>query len=300
MSYAGMFNGAEQLVPGALRGYRTWTVLPVGLLASTGVSHVWGAPPDVRPDDWSWRLQRLGGALPEGPLAQNVERATCLRDSVPCPCPACSPAGVTAGHEAPDPSCRCGIYGWYDPADTRIVRAPVFGAIEATGRTIVGTHGFRTSRARVLAIAATGDRAIDRRLSARGYKVLPLRDDVLELYPPDDVRGLVDHACDGHCALVTAMGGRPTYMVVPIAVSVDQARRAFEEARAAFAKVAMQASSSVVAFATDEVATWRQANPALGSPEESPRERALRLKQERNAGPRPWLPSSLWRRAVGQ
>ena len=40
---------------------------------------------------------------------------------------------VPVEHVAPAAGCRCRIYGWYQPHDLRMLYAPVFGVIAASG-----------------------------------------------------------------------------------------------------------------------------------------------------------------------
>jgi hypothetical protein len=92
-----LFQGPEALVPGTLRGYRTWRLTLGGRLVSTAMESLW--------DD-------------------DVNEATCF-----------SPL-KHPGVAVPDARCQCGFYGWYAPDDSRIVPSDVFGVIEASARVI--------------------------------------------------------------------------------------------------------------------------------------------------------------------
>jgi hypothetical protein len=158
-----LFRGQEALVPGTLRGYRTWRLTLGGHLVSTAMESLW--------DD-------------------GVNEATCF-----------SPL-EHPGVAVPDARCQCGFYGWYAPDDSRIVPSDVFGVIEASGRIILGTHGFRAERARPVAVVAmrgwvTRDALVQ--LHARGVEVYFSRTTLLRAYPPDDVSGLVEHTCSPGC-----------------------------------------------------------------------------------------------------
>lgn len=168
MTLEQLFQGGPALVPGALLGYRTWDLYRgLDRIASTGISYVYGPP-------------------------GTVEIATCRRDSH-------APA-----HEAPSHECACGFYGWYRPADTRIVPAGVFGAVRATGRVVLGTHGFRAQQLQVLAVTAAlaDDRATLRRA---GFIVYDTREQLLRAHPPEDISALVDHHCDHRCRTIPVL-----------------------------------------------------------------------------------------------
>ncbi len=162
MSIHDLFKADIALVPGTLRGYRAWRWVPgFDNLWSTGMStHRWRQPP-------------------------LLEEARCLGHPF-------------APHQAPSVDCACGIYGWYHPDDSRIVPASVFGVIAASGRIVMGTHGFRAARAQVVAVT-TEDPEIRDMLSGLGYQVFDNREQLLGAFPPQDVSALVDHQCDGTC-----------------------------------------------------------------------------------------------------
>jgi hypothetical protein len=55
-------------------------------------------------------------------------------------------------HTAPEERCTCGIYGWYAPtAFPQPYSGSVVGVIEGTGRTLMGSKGFRCEHARIMA-----------------------------------------------------------------------------------------------------------------------------------------------------
>jgi hypothetical protein len=106
-------DGARALVPGTLRGYRTWRLLR-------------RAPED--------------GALPLTSVTRGVRWAPTLTAE----CAPLEPGvdGLPEGagaHRAPTAGCRCGIYGWYDPHDADILRARVFGVVQASGLVVMGS-----------------------------------------------------------------------------------------------------------------------------------------------------------------
>lgn len=254
MSVQLLCDGPGALLPGALRGYRTWRINEEGYLLSTAMPTVW---PEER---WA---------------------AECL---APSPVSWSSDGRVMAAprprHLSPDADCKCGIYGWYDPADTRMVATSVFGAIEVSGRIRLGDHGFRAEFARVLAVSFNHTHPLAPMLRARmlaaGVAVHSDRSTLVDAYPPDDVSSLVDHDCDGLCA-TSAIASQS---------SGGWHHVSFGAVTAGFAK-------SMHAAAAAAEALWRAANPALGTDDPvDPRQKALEARRNRGTGPKPkrrWL-----------
>lgn len=192
---AALWAGEETLVPAALRGYRSWNVVG-GVLCSTGVEHRWDEP--------QASARCLAGSTIGGGDSD-------------CDCDLC----VHNQHRAPVRDCTCGIYGWYDPDDSRLAKGDVFGAVEITGRAVMASHGFRAERARILALAI--EAPAPRRISAwammpdrmpattaelhdiarwaktQGIPVFATRAAMLAEFPPQDVSSLVKHDCEASC-----------------------------------------------------------------------------------------------------
>jgi len=166
-------DDGRPLVAGSLRGYRTW------------------------------RLQRRGSpacgdSLPLTSVTRRVVwrptlTACCTPEGMASPGP--GPATLVGDHAAPAAGCQCGIYGWYDPADTGMLRAGVFGVVEASGVVLMGERGFRAERARIVAVVSR-----NRRLTAAceraGIAVFRRRRDLVREYPPEDLSGLLGHSLD--------------------------------------------------------------------------------------------------------
>jgi hypothetical protein len=154
------------LVASTLRGYRTWR--PV---------HRWRRVPQ--------------GALP----VSSVTRRHILWTPTLEAC--CTPSWVAAkyrqtlaaDHRAPLAGCRCGIYAWYQPDDTSILDAGIFGAVEASGLILIGERGFRAQRARITAIVTRHGRLTEACAQA-GIAVYRHRDGLLSDNPPHDVASL--------------------------------------------------------------------------------------------------------------
>jgi hypothetical protein len=160
-------DAGRALVPGSLRGYRTWRLLgrrthvPPGTLPLTSVTRhrvVWTPTLTARcrPDD------------------------TAASGGSPAP----------DDHHAPQTGCGCGVYGWYSPNDTGIVRARVFGVIEASGLVLLGERGFRAEKARIVAVV-TRNRRVTEACAKAGIAVYRSRRQLLRDHPPEDLTGLI-------------------------------------------------------------------------------------------------------------
>jgi hypothetical protein len=93
---------------------------------------------------------------------------------------------------APGPNCQCGLYARYKHVEEWSRSTPVFGVIEASGRIILGTEGFRAEKARILAVWFNPDHW--RGLYAPhmdGAQVFEDCEDMLEAFPPQDVSELI-------------------------------------------------------------------------------------------------------------
>ncbi|MFS8584282.1 MAG: hypothetical protein FWJ72_04290, partial [Acidimicrobiia bacterium] len=167
-------DGARALVPGTLRGYRTWRLLR-------------RAPED--------------GALPLTSVTRGVRWAPTLTAE----CAPLEPGvdGLPEGagaHRAPTAGCRCGIYGWYDPHDADILRARVFGVVQASGLVVMGERGFRAERATIAAVV-TRNRRLARACERAGVAVYRRKRDLLAAFPPEDLTALLGPRpapADGH------------------------------------------------------------------------------------------------------
>jgi hypothetical protein len=169
----GARDRGRELVPGSLRGYRTWwrvgrrARVPEGMLPLTAVTrrHILWSP-------------ALSADCTEGKAAVS----------------GAPPVDVAERHRAPAAWCECGIYGWYDPDDTAMLdpgALGVFGVIQASGLVLMGDSGFRAEHAQIIAVV-TRNRRVAAACEAAGIAVYRRRRDLLREYPPDDVSALVD------------------------------------------------------------------------------------------------------------
>jgi hypothetical protein len=164
----------RSLVPGSLRGYRTWRPagrrvhVPAGTLPLTSVTR--------RRVVWPPTLVARCAPSPSG------------RKAPPDPDPGVEPG--EDGHHAPQPGCDCGIYAWYAPDDTRILHARVFGAVEASGLVLMGDRGFRAERVRIKAVA-TRNRRVAAACAKAGIAVYRRRGELIRDHPPEDLSSLL-------------------------------------------------------------------------------------------------------------
>ncbi|HET6910190.1 MAG TPA: hypothetical protein VFH54_12680 [Mycobacteriales bacterium] len=168
-----MCTGPETLVPGRLRGYRAWALDLAGVVDGRGL----GLRP-LRDVDVTWDVTLDAQCVKDTNTFQFLARVP-WRDV---------PERIHGA--SPSPDCDCGIYGWYDPQDTRIARGHVYGVIDATGRVLLGQHGFRASQATVRALVAANP-LLTSWWESKGIDVYPTLDDLVQAYPPDDVSELV-------------------------------------------------------------------------------------------------------------
>jgi hypothetical protein len=162
-------DAGRALVPGTLRGYRTW------------------------------RLLRKRTPVPDGslPLSSVSRRRVVWHPTLTARCTRADPGmqGQSAStpdddHPAPQPGCGCGIYGWYSPADTGMVSARVFGVVEASGLILMGERGFRAETVKIVAVV-TWNRRVATACARAGISVYRRRRDLVRDYPPEDLSALL-------------------------------------------------------------------------------------------------------------
>ena len=161
----------RSLVPGSLRGYRTWRPagrrvhVPEGTLPLTSVTR--------RRVVWPPTLVARCAPSPSGRKA-----------------PPDTEVDLDDDHHAPQAGCDCGIYAWYAPDDTRILHARVFGAVEASGLVLMGDRGFRAERVRIKAVA-TRNRRVAAACAKAGIAVYRRRGELIRDHPPEDLASLL-------------------------------------------------------------------------------------------------------------
>jgi hypothetical protein len=127
-----------------------------------------------------WKVDKYGRLR-----ARHVETAKPWRPGVNvAKCHAVFGIGTEA-HESPDEKCTCGFYAYTEPDHIELQltgrgQGPfIMGVVKATGRTLLGTQGFRSEKAEIVALqspAGTGEgpkSSPDRKLADRLRVVYP-------------------------------------------------------------------------------------------------------------------------------
>lgn len=116
------YKGNELLILESVRGFKQWTWNKDRKLVS------------MFPADWS-----------NGSLTSECSRYELDKDK------------SSAIHRSPDQNCTCGVYAHYLPLESyEKKRNSIFGVVEASGKILMGTKGFRAEKARVVALAGYG------------------------------------------------------------------------------------------------------------------------------------------------
>jgi hypothetical protein len=99
---------------------------------------------------WSWNSDRKLVSMFPGDWSNGSLTSTCSRYEL-------DKDKSSDTHVSPDVSCTCGIYAHYLPLESyEKVRSNIFGVVEASGRILMGTKGFRAEKAKVVALAGLG------------------------------------------------------------------------------------------------------------------------------------------------
>jgi hypothetical protein len=257
MTIQEMCSGDETVVPAALRGYRTWSLDPAGRLRAAALPYLWQMGEQHAEC-------MVGSRSAAGLVPARVQGCDCFYCRRPKP------------HAAPDSGCQCGFYGWYSPDDTRLMDRPVFGAIEVTGRVLLGTHGFRAERARVLGLVLPTWPPTDLLRDYCKSRLVPTfdsRDELVAQLPPDDVSQLVAHTCEGDPACLEAEFN------VALRAAIGNFGVAFSAAGQNMARVA-----AAFSVPTDDSPSGSSSSGDAAPMSAS--ERALAARRTRNTGPR--------------
>ena len=150
------YSGHEvPLVPGTLRGYRSWITDMEGVLYPIN-------------------------AWPNSAWTAGINESVCHGN---CGIPARGHCG-----SSPGTTCTCGFYATHIPLPRC---GSVVGVIEASGRVIIGTKGFRAQKARIVAAYTV---KLDSRMLDNYRDVQWFQDPerMWEKYPPQDLSEIVD------------------------------------------------------------------------------------------------------------
>lgn len=252
-----------EMVPGALRGYRTWHFVNHFEVTATVLTDG-----TLRAIEESRAVLGLRGSY--GQFWESSRLAASCR---------------LADHSAPNIDCKCGIYAYYRPSAIAIGGPQaIVGVVEATGRVLMGERGFRAEHARILAIAPTTELSewtwttASMELIAAKYPdvaVLPSLTALVAEFPPDDVTELVGEVPDGP---------PPAAAVGMFVMGVMASAQAFNDAMRKAAETLAQASMAMA----DAAEGLRQVGIAFDTPPPlptDPKQRALEVRRRRNTGP---------------
>lgn len=164
----GEFDGRNrEFAAGVVTGTRSFDVDRLGRLVGVSFATVW------RPGE------NLAACMEKpDPLAYMyaTDRARELRESS-------KPAHSLA-------ECGHGFYGYYEGSNDYYEPGRVMGVVEAYGETVIGTRGFRASKARIVALHLPPEMSKPARaLVARNYAGIPTFDSfdaMVAEFPPDD------------------------------------------------------------------------------------------------------------------
>lgn len=169
--------GDAELVPGTLRGYRSWRYVH----SSRGTAPAYITPLKSVNWDYWWKGGELVGdcRYRKGLGLQSVVYG--------------EPVDWSPDHHAPERGCGCGFYATHQSKDTD-ERGEVLGVVEAYGRVIVGTKGFRAEKVKIVALQHPDGKV---RHQLRQYYKVPLFSKARRMtvtFPPVPVGHLIADA----------------------------------------------------------------------------------------------------------
>lgn len=186
------YSGVERpLIEGTLRGYREWqwghmAIYPEDFPVYGEDFPVYGGD-FLWPQNLVWSSTRPVNSAGDAPhhvspwLSDTWNEAVCARLET---------------HQVPYPDRECcGFYAKYRPQWNQIPRSvAVPGVIEAKGRIILGTKGFRAQQARIVALIKPETPYENNSIKAAETYGVPLfnsKEEALEVFPPHDVEELL-------------------------------------------------------------------------------------------------------------
>jgi hypothetical protein len=166
-----------QLIPGSLIGFRSWwpaaRKFPNMMLLPYWSKIPWGKYSYLEPIAMAGQRWKATYTVAKCLRLQNKKRYV-------------KRFGVH-GTSVPSINCMCGLYAFYHQSTGHTLS--INGVIEATGKIILHSYGFRAQRARILAIQENSfyQRSLLEHI-ARFYNIpLLSRQEILERYPPADL-----------------------------------------------------------------------------------------------------------------
>lgn len=177
-----LYSGVKRpLVQGTLRGYREWQWGQVNWLPG-----LFPRGDFLWPANIVWTVNAGDAPHHVSPwLSDTWNEAVCARRE---------------SHQVPFPDRQCcGFYAKYQPRFNQVTPSVgVPGIIEAKGRIILGTTGFRAQQARIVALIRSGYPTVDptrdnsiKAAEAYGVPLFKTLEEALEAFPPHDVEELL-------------------------------------------------------------------------------------------------------------
>lgn len=164
---AGEFDGHHtEFAPGVVTGTRSFDVDKLGRLLGVAYATVWTPGENeakcMKRDDYAILM-----GYNDRPRVREADRPP---------------------HSIAD--CGHGFYGYYEGSNDYYAAGRVMGVVEAYGETIIGSRGFRASKARIVALHVPPEISVGkRRLIARNYPEVAIFDSfdaMVSEFPPDD------------------------------------------------------------------------------------------------------------------
>ncbi|WP_091232530.1 hypothetical protein [Microbacterium sp. 3J1] len=164
---AGEFDGKQaEFAPGVVTGTRSFEVDKLGRLLGVAYRSVWTPGENVA------KCMERGNPF----MLYDLDDRPQVRES------------ARSAHSIAE--CAHGFYGYYEGSNDYYESGRVMGVIEAYGETIIGSRGFRASKARIVALHIPSEISFGRRrLITRNYPGLAIFDSfdaMVAEFPPDD------------------------------------------------------------------------------------------------------------------
>lgn len=188
------FDGID-LAVGVVTGARSFEVDQLGRLTGVNYKQVWRPGENTaecrKQENYSW-----GGFLPSH-FTLRIESALAagVTTTLPTEKKRAKKPPIANVEQVPEPkphtmeSCACGFYAYYDGSNDYHAKGRISAVVEGYGETLIGTRGFRASKARIVALRIPKSVPIRlQTLVARNYPDVPLFtkfSEMVEAFPPD-------------------------------------------------------------------------------------------------------------------
>ena len=187
------FDGID-LAVGVVTGARSFEVDQLGRLTGVNYKQVWRPGENVaecrkqeKDDYWGglftttfYRALSVANPTPETFTGRRGKKSAIT-------------ANIQVAVPEPKPhtmeTCACGFYAYYDGSNDYHAKGRISAVVEGYGETLIGTRGFRASKARIIALRIPKSVPIRlQTLVARNYPDVPLFakfSEMVEAFPPD-------------------------------------------------------------------------------------------------------------------